>query len=212
MAKSDPQPTILPPMNIAETIHILRGQRVMLDMDLARLYGVETRALNQAVRRNPERFPEDFMFQLTDDEWKALRSQSVTSKEGVGGRRYLPHAFTQEGVAMLSGVLHSSQAITVNVEIMRAFVRLRSFLASQAELSEKLKDLELRFENKAALHDTQLRMLVEAMRQLREEVRKQNLLPHPPPTKPKRRIGFHQDEEDSTKGKAKEPGKRAKHK
>lgn len=182
---------------IVEAIYSIRDQRVMLDEDLARLYGVETKALNQAVRRNADRFPDDFMFQLSSDEWDALRSQSVTSNAGRGGRRYPPYAFTQEGVAMLSGVLNSPQAITVNVEIMRAFVRFRVFLSNHEELSGRLRDLELRFERKSNQQDQNVRMLVEAMRQLREEVRKSIPPPFSPPTK--RRIGFHQDDDEDKK-------------
>lgn len=106
-------------------ILVIRRQRVLLDEDLARLYGVETRAVLQAVKRNPGRFPSDFMFELSAAEWAALRSQSVTSESGRGGRRYAPFAFTEQGVAMLSSVLNSDRAIAVNIEIMRSFVRIR---------------------------------------------------------------------------------------
>jgi len=107
-------------------IHVIRGQRVMLDSDLARLYGVETKVLNQAVRRNLERFPSDFMFQLVENEWEILRSQIVTLRLWGEHRKYIPMAFTQEGVAMLSGVLRSETAIRVNIEIMRAFVKMKN--------------------------------------------------------------------------------------
>lgn len=115
---------------ITQSILILRGHKVLLDANLAALYGVTTGVLVQAIKRNLERFPEDFMFQLTTAEWTALRSQFVISNEGRGGRRYAPYAFTEQGVAMLSSVLKSTRAIAVNIEIMRAFVRMRELLAS----------------------------------------------------------------------------------
>lgn len=116
---------------IEKVIHVIRGERVMLDSDIAKLYGVEVRALNQQVRRNEDRFPPDFIFQLTDAEWQALRSQFVTLDAGRGRhRKYMPHAFTQNGVAMLCSVLRSPRAVPVNIEIMRAFVRMRRLLAT----------------------------------------------------------------------------------
>ena len=121
---------IIPAERIESRILLIRGQKVILDVALANLYDVETRVLTQAVKRNIERFPRDFMFQLSPEEFAYLRSQTVISKtEGRGGRRYLPYAFTEQGVAMLSSVLHSERAIDVNIEIMRAFVRLRQMLA-----------------------------------------------------------------------------------
>jgi hypothetical protein len=123
-------------------ILVIRRQRVLLDEDLAALYGVETRALLQAVKRNPERFPPDFMFELSAAEWTALRSQSVTSKPGRGGRRYAPYAFTEQGVAMLSSVLNSDRAIAVNIEIMRSFVRIRGLLEADKSLARKFDRLE----------------------------------------------------------------------
>ena len=122
---------ILTSERIERSILLIRGHKVMLDADLAELYGVETRALLQAVSRNQKRFPEDFMFQMAKEEYKLLRSQIVLSKKGRGGRRYLPYVFTEQGVAMLSSVLRSERAVQVNIEIMRAFVRLRRMLASQ---------------------------------------------------------------------------------
>lgn len=161
--------------DIAQRIMILRGHKVMLDADLAELYGVETKALNQAVRRNAERFPADFMFQLSDVELKDLRSQSVTSNgEPRGGRRYLPYAFTEEGVAMLSSVLRSKRAVMVNIEIMRAFVKLRRILADHRELAQKIDELERRY-------DEQFAVVFEALREL--------MMPALPPG---RRIGFDQ--------------------
>ncbi|MCI0613150.1 ORF6N domain-containing protein, partial [bacterium] len=132
---------------IESRIYHIRGHKVMLDTDLGWLYGVETRALIQAVKRNTERFPEDFMFQLSQEEFDLLRSQSVISNpKGRGGRRYLPYAFTEQGVAMLSSVLRSRRAVMVNVEIMRAFVHLRQILSSHAELSQKLDQLEKKYD------------------------------------------------------------------
>ena len=150
---------------VESRILFVRGHKVMLDADLAALYGVEVKALNQAVKRNLDRFPPDFMFELVREEVAALRSQSVTSNEnasekaGRGGRRYLPHVFTEQGVAMLSSVLRSRRAILVNVEIMRAFVRLRQMLASNAELARKLDELERKY-------DAQFRVVFEAIRAL----------------------------------------------
>lgn len=127
---------------IEKMIYVIRGQKVMLDMDLAELYGVETRVLNQAVKRNMERFPEDFMFQLSLEEYESLRSQIVISKEGRGGRRFQPLVFTENGVAMLSTILNSSQAIQVNISIMRIFTKLRSFLMFEKNLNDRMDKLE----------------------------------------------------------------------
>jgi hypothetical protein len=142
---------------VVSTIREIRGQKVLLDLDLARLYGVETKALNQAVKRNLRRFPPDFMFPLTDAEFGALRSQLVTSS--WGGLRRSPHAFTEQGVAMLSSVLRSERAIRVNVEIMRAFVRLRSMMVEHKDLSRRLDELEARY-------DGRFRVVFEAIREL----------------------------------------------
>lgn len=166
----------LPLERVERLIYVLRGQKVLLDFDLAGLYGVETKVLNQAVKRNLKRFPEDFMFQLSEEETVlALRSQIVTSKSGAGGRRYHPKAFTEQGVAMLSSVLRSPQAVQVNIEIMRAFVRLRQWLASSAELTQKLHNLEKKF-------DGQFKVVFEAIRELRDERTA---------GQPRREIGFH---------------------
>jgi hypothetical protein len=127
---------------IENMIYVVRGQKVMLDSDLAKLYEVETKALNQAVRRNLERFPKDFMFQLTSEEYQALKSQSVTSKVGRGGKQKLPLVFTENGLAMLSGVLNSSRAVQVNIAIMRIFTRLRSFLVLENSLADRINKLE----------------------------------------------------------------------
>lgn len=131
----------LVPAQMENLIFTVRGQRVMLSPHLADLYGVETKVMTQAVKRNLERFPFDFMFQLTDEEFTALRSQIVTSNRR-GGTQYIPYAFTEQGVAMLSGVLRSPRAIAVNIEIMRTFVRLRYLMTNNAELALKLKELE----------------------------------------------------------------------
>ena len=148
----------------------------MLDSDLAELYGVATKALVQAASRNKERFPHDFMFQLSAQEFKSLRSQTVTSKRGRGGRRHAPYAFTEQGVAMLSSVLRSKRAVMVNIQIMRAFVKLHEMLATHRELARKLAQLEKRIEG----HDEEITAIFEAIRQLME-----------PPEKSTKRIGFH---------------------
>jgi len=162
---------------IEQKIFMMRGHRVMLDSDLSVLYKVTTFNLNKAVKRNFERFPHDFMFQLTPEEFKSLRFQFGMSKRGRGGRRYLPYAFTEQGVAMLSSVLRSKRAIQVNIAIMRAFVKLRRILSTHKELAHKLHELEKRIEK----HDVEIQGIFEAIRQLMA----------PPPEPPKRKIGFH---------------------
>ena len=144
---------------IEKAIYLIRGEKVMLDRDLASLYGVETGALNRAVKRNLQRFPQDFMFQLTTDESDFLRCQIGISKRGRGGRRFLPYVFTERGVAMLSTVLNSERAVLVNIEIMRAFVKLREILGSNVELSRRLDELESKY-------DKQFRVVFDAIRQL----------------------------------------------
>jgi hypothetical protein len=173
---STTQAALLPSERITRSILLLRGQKVLLDADLAELYGVETRALVQAVKRNLERFPEDFMFRLNAEELAALRSQSVISNTGRGGRRYPPYAFTEQGVAMLSSVLSSPQAIAVNIEVVRAFVRLRQMLASNKEFAAKLTELE----RKLKTHDQAIAGILDAIRQLMV----------PPPAPMRRPIGF----------------------
>lgn len=158
---------------IEQRIYLIRGQKVMLDADLARLYGAPTRRLNEAVKRNLDRFPRDFMFQLTVAESELLKSQIATSS--WGGRRFRPYAFTEQGVAMLSSVLHSERAIGVNIAIMRAFVRLREILASHRDLARKLNELERKY-------DSHFSVVFDAIRKLMA----------PPPRKKKRRIGFSQ--------------------
>lgn len=161
MAKSN-QTSSVSVEHISRSILILRGQRVLLDVELADLYGVTTKALIQAVKRNGERFPEDFMIQLTGAEWAILRSQAVTSSPRHGGRRYPPYAFTEQGVAMLSSVLRSRRAIAVNVQIMRAFVRMRELLASNTALSRKLDELERKYQH----HDEAIKAILSAIREL----------------------------------------------
>jgi len=160
-------------VQVERRILLIRGQKVMLDADLAELYGVPTKSLNLAVKRNAERFPEDFMFQLTGDEAAGLRFHFETSKSGRGGRRYRPYAFTEQGVAMLSSVLRSLRAVQVNIAIMRTFVRLREMLLSHADLARKLAALE----NKYA---AQFKVVFDAIRELMQ-----------PSTPPRREIGFH---------------------
>ncbi len=160
-------PALVPVEHITQSILLLRGQKVLLDEDLAELYGVEIRVLVQAVKRNLARFPEDFMFQLTASEWAVLRSQFVTLKTGRGQhRKYLPYPFTEQGVAMLSSVLRSKRAIAVNVQIMRAFVRMRELLASNKELAHRLDELEARLTKKLATHDEAIVAILSAIRQL----------------------------------------------
>jgi ORF6N domain len=202
---------VLKPENVAQLVFFIRGEKVMFDADLATLYGVEARSLNQAVARNRKRFPEDFMFQLTAEEYgnirsqivttsaerklnlsqsvmrsqiviskqagvrgaSPLRSQIVTSKTGRGGRRYLPYAFTEQGVAMLSSVLRSSRAIEVNIAIMRTFVQLRRLMDTNRDLARKIEALEKKY-------DEQFAVVFEAIKQLIA-----------PPAPPKKEIGFH---------------------
>ena len=168
--------SLIPVERIEKAILLIRGQKVMLDADLAELYGVETKILVRAVKRNINRFPTDFMFQLNKEEFDNLRFHFGTSSYW-GGRRYPPYAFTEQGVAMLSSVLRSQRAIQVNIEIMRAFIRLRQMLASHAELARKLDALEKKY-------DAQFKQVFEAIRQLMA------------PPEPKRRaIGFRKGDE-----------------
>jgi len=173
-------PDIVPMEDIASKIYFIRDLKVMLDRDLAELYGVETRVLNQAVTRNIKRFPDDFMFYLTRDEIMRI-SQIVTSSKIKYAKRV--HAFTEQGVAMLSGVLKSERAIEVNVAIMRAFVTLRRMLASNAELARKLEEMEMKY-------DERFRIVFEAIEQLMA-----------PPEKPRKRIGFEVKEPKGRYGK-----------
>ena len=160
--------SLIPHQRIERAILVIRGHKVLLDADLAALYDVDTGALNRAVKRNRDRFPHDFMFQLTEDEAERLRTQFGISK-GRGGRRYLPYAFTENGVAMLSSVLNSKRAIQVNIAIMRVFTRLRELLASHADLLRRLDEIEKKY-------DKQFQVVFEAIRQL--------MTPPEEPTKP----------------------------
>jgi phage regulator Rha-like protein len=169
-------------------IHVIRGQKVMLDADVAELYGVPTRQLNQAVRRNLDRFPPDFAFILTNQEVAVLRSQIGTSSLRHGGRRYMPHAFTEHGIAMLSGVLHSERAIQVSIFIVRAFVRMRELLASNKDIAARVEKLERRHDRSASV----IEILVEDIDRLAHEVKEMKALP--PVTK--RKVGFRLGNED----------------
>jgi hypothetical protein len=186
---------IIPTEQIALRIRHFRGEKVLLDFDLAALYGVETRVLNQAVRRNADRFPADFMFQLSSEETETLSqlvtpsvaghdvsnsSQIVMSSGKYRGKRYRPYAFTEQGVAMLSSVLNSESAVKMNIAIMRAFVQLRRALETNRELARKFSELERRIDK----HDAEIDAILEAIRQLMA-----------PPEKPRREIGFHVREE-----------------
>jgi hypothetical protein len=165
--------SIIPSAFISQKIFFVRGTRVMLDADLARLYGVETKNLNKAVKRNASRFPVDFMFRLSSKELQILRFQIGTSKGARGGRRYAPYAFTEQGIAMLSSVLHSSRAVQVNVAIMRTFVRLREMLRTHEELRRKIDAMEKRY-------DARFQAVFEAIRQMLET-----------PIPARKPIGFH---------------------
>jgi len=166
------QVSLVPFERIERAIIMVRGEKVMLDSDLAEIYGVETKRLNEQVRRNPSRFPPDFMFQLTAEEAENLRSQSATSSS-YGGNRYLPYAFTEHGALMLANVLNSERAAQTSVQVVRAFVKLRQMLASNAELARKLEAMEKKY-------DAQFKVVFDAIRQLMS-----------PPVKPKREMGFH---------------------
>ena len=170
------QAVALPTEVIDSRIYLIRGQKVMLDSDLARLYGVTTKRINEQVRRNPNRFPPDFMFSLTQHELTNLKSQFATSRLGWGGRRKLPNAFTEHGVAMLSSVLNSERAVQVNIAIIRAFVRLREIMATHKDLAAKIGEIE-RVQKQHGAHIT---AVWRAIRDLQQ----------PGPLPRRRRIGF----------------------
>jgi ORF6N domain len=183
---SKPPVELIPPERIENSILLIRGQKVLLDFDLADLYDVETRTLVQSVKRNIERFPDDFMFQLTSEEFENWRSQFVISNPGAKkGLRRPPYAFTEQGVAMLSSVLRSPRAVEVNIQIMRAFVRLRELMETHKAIAAKLTDIEARLDG----HDHSFQAVFETIRQL---------LQPPTPEQKKRRIGFRMPNETDT--------------
>lgn len=173
--------SFLPAVAIERRIHTIRDHRVILDADLAALYQVETSNLNKAVKRNLDRFPDDFMFQLTKAEWDALTFQTGISNAGRGGRRTAPYAFTEQGVAMLSSVLNSYRAVQVNIVIVRTFVKLREIMGTHKELAHKVAALERKYQH----HDEELKVVFNAIKKLLA----------PPTAPPKRRIGFRADTE-----------------
>jgi hypothetical protein len=179
--------TLPAPISIAQitqSILMLRGHKVLLDSDLAALYGVPTKRFNEQVKRNLDRFPIDFMFQITADELSALRSQIATSKPGRGGRRYAPYVFTEHGAMMAAMILNSPRAIEMSVYVVRAFVQLRELLISNQELAQQLKALEARMTRKFAAHDYAITDIIKTIRQLMN-----------PPEPKKRSIGFVELEE-----------------
>jgi hypothetical protein len=173
MAKSTP----IPDEVVVSKIYVIRNHKVMLDFDLAGLYHVETGRLNEQVKRNASRFPEDFMFQLTSEEWETLRSQFAISKKGRGGRRYLPFAFSEHGVLMLSSVLNSERAILVNIQIMRVYTKLKGMLLTHKDILLKLEKLE----QKTGMHDENFKIVFDYLKELLN-----------PKTEPIRKIGFKQ--------------------
>ncbi len=164
--------------HIERSILVIRGQKVIMDVDLAMLYGVETRRLNEQVKRNAERFPEDFMFRLTSAEFEDLKSHFATSSASWGGRRSLPYAFTEHGAIMAASVLNTAKAVEVSIYVVRAFIRIREYLATHKQLASKLIELE----RKIGTHDQAIQSLIDAIHRLMM-----------PPAKPKRKIGYHSD-------------------
>ena len=167
---------------ITKRIQVVRGLRILLDADLAALYGVPTKRFNEAVKRNAAKFPSEFMFRLTEEEFAFLRSQNATSNTGRGGRRYLPHGFTEYGALMAATILNSPRAVEVSVYVVRAFVQLRELLANSKELAHRLNDLEKHIEAKFANQEAAIADILSAIRQLVN-----------PPDPPRRRIGFESD-------------------
>ncbi len=168
---------------IEPVIRVIRGQRVILDSDLAKIYGTSTMRLNEQVKRNASRFPLDFMFRLTSEEWQALISQIAISKKGRGGRRKLPYAFTEHGAVMAANVLNNERAVAMSVYVVRAFVKLREVLAGNDELAKKLDDLERKLTGRLDTHE---KAIIELFAQIRRLLK-----PPPPQPEPKRRrIGF----------------------
>ena len=170
---------IIPIERIAQKIYLIRGQKVMLDSDLAELYGVSTFRLNEQVKRNINRFPNDFMFQLTNEEYHFLTSQIAISKKGRGGRRYIPYVFTEQGVAMLSSVLHSERAVQINILIMRAFVKIRELLATHKQIAERVEKLE----KKLLEHDKHLITIYQLLIKPKEPQKPKQIGFKPPETR-----------------------------
>ncbi len=164
---------VAPVDRVLSAIHVIRGQRVMLDADLAALYGVSTKRLNEQVRRNRDRFPLDFMFQLTASEAANLRSQTATSRSGHGGRRFRPHAFTEHGAVMLASVLNTPIAVAASLQVVRAFIHLRGLLATHQDLARRLEEMEKKY-------DARFTVVFRAIKDLMA----------PPPAAPRKRIGF----------------------
>lgn len=172
--------SMLPDEAVISKIYLIRGQKVMLDKDLAALYGVQTKVLKQTVKRNIQRFPDDFMFELTEKEFNSLKSQFSTSNEGWGGIRYLPMAFTEQGVSMLSSVLNSETAIRVNIQIIRVFTKMREILLNNKDILLQLE----RIENKLAQHDQEIILIFQHLKLLLN-----------PPEVPRQKIGFKRKDE-----------------
>jgi hypothetical protein len=180
MAKNE-KSIIIPDELLMKKIYLIRGQKILLDRDLAELYGVETKVFNQAVKRNAERFPKDFMFRLTKKEWESLRSQFVTLENGRGKYpKYLPNVFTEQGVAMLSSVLNSETAIRVNIRIIRVFTKMRELLLTHKDILLQLEKME----NKLASHDADITVIFDYLKQLLN-----------PPVPPRNKIGFRRKDE-----------------
>ncbi len=188
--------SVIPRLPVEHLIRTIRDQRIILDTDLARVYGVPTRQLNQAIKRNLGRFPDDFAFQLEPQEVAALRSQIVISK-GRGGRRYVPIAFTEHGAIMAANVLNSPRAVQMSVFVVRAFVKMREALSQNRHLAEKLAELERRLTGRLDVHEQAIVHILDEIKKLME--------PLPPPPEPKRReIGFHVRDEATAKLRSRE--------
>jgi len=180
-------PIIIAEEAVISKIYVIRGQKVMLDRDLAELYGVETKALKQAVRRNIDRFPPDFMFEMAEEELDTWRSQFVTSKEDRQGLRYAPFCFTEQGVTMLSCILNSERAISINILIIRVFTRLREMVLTHKDFLIKLEQIEkamLQQDSRTNKHEEEIKLILEALKELLN-----------PPTEPRPRIGFRRADE-----------------
>ncbi|MBN2031434.1 ORF6N domain-containing protein [bacterium] len=179
---------ILKPIYIDSVIHLVHGERVILDTDLAKIYGIPTFRLNEAVKRNRDRFPEDFMFQLTKNEYDALTSQIAMSKKGRGGRRTLPYAFTEHGAVMAANILNSEQAIQMSIFVVRAFIKMRQTLAASKALTDKLNELEKKLTGRLDVHEKVIAYVLGELKKLMEP---------PPLPRPKRRqIGFRKEENE----------------